>query len=527
MKIFSKITSNEYNNRLEKILDNKPFDENVKSLLLSMLYKIENGYNDYCKVKFNAIPKDIFMEKILNIVEEQCYEIKAVTPETEPSKPLEEENVICKIDIDKGYILTYANEEDLLYSLIQMNFLEEEYKYNKKNKLKTSNRTYYEKAIKEFILKAVCLNDSEIIRDFDGWSWNNNIKNTQDIEYNLIFQNIMMLDIKIDNMEFYNKNFEELFINSKPLEKNMYIMILTLVAEQNASIKEEIKNRLNELKKILELMENKKAFLDKITNQKKAIFNDIKRIDETLNDKAKLKKEYDKRNSKLPNKEKIFSVSYLSDILEKERERKLNDIKTMNSFLDPSKYVMQKGKIENEYNLLKEVAENLNNSNSKKNSIINLQIEFLNELKQQIEINSNSREYFERIIYKFRYYCLLPVSKEKCINDFEEFQGVIEKVMDIIIDNCIDKEIITNFSNSASLCYNILKYIFITKIIDLREIQIRISKIKEEKYVNETQYHIAISIYDAKETESIYNETVYNLKLLNVKINKRIPLFLK
>ena len=527
MKIFSNITSNEYNNRLEKILDNKPFDENVKSLLLSMLYKIENGYNDYCKVKFNAIPKDIFMEKILNIIEDQCYEIKVVTPETEPSKPLEEANIICKIDIDKGYILTYANEEDLLYSLIQMDFLEEEYKYNKKNELKTSNRTYYEKAIKEFVLKAACLNDSEIIRDFDGWSWNNNIKNIQDIEYNLIFQNIMMLDIKIDNMEFYNKNFEELFINSKPLEKNIYIMILTLVAEQNASIKKEIKNRLNELIKLLNLMENKKAFLDKITNYKKAIFNDIKNIDETLNDKIKLKKEYDKRNSKLPNKEKIFSVSYLSDILKNERKEKLNDIKTMNNFLDPSKYVMQKYQMENECNLLREVSENLNDSNSKKNSIINLQIEFLNELKRQIEKNSNSREYFERIIYKFRYYCLLPVSREKCINDFEKLQGAIEKVMNIIIDNCIDKEIITNFSNSASLCYKILKYIFITKIIDLREIQIRISKIKEEKYVNETQYHIAISIYDAKETESIYNEIVYNLKLLNVKINKRIPLFLK
>ena len=68
MKIFSKITSNEYNKRLEKILDNKPFDENVKNLLLSMLYKIENGYNDYCKVKFNATQKDEFMEKILKLV---------------------------------------------------------------------------------------------------------------------------------------------------------------------------------------------------------------------------------------------------------------------------------------------------------------------------------------------------------------------------------------------------------------------------------------------------------------------------
>ena len=43
MIFFSKFNSNEYNNKLEKILDNKTFDEDVKNLLLSMLYKIENG----------------------------------------------------------------------------------------------------------------------------------------------------------------------------------------------------------------------------------------------------------------------------------------------------------------------------------------------------------------------------------------------------------------------------------------------------------------------------------------------------
>ena len=36
-------------------------DESVKNLLLSMLYKIENGYADYSIVKFNALPKADFM----------------------------------------------------------------------------------------------------------------------------------------------------------------------------------------------------------------------------------------------------------------------------------------------------------------------------------------------------------------------------------------------------------------------------------------------------------------------------------
>mgnify|MGYP001074239484 CR=1 FL=1 len=43
MKLFSKLNSNEYNNQLEAILENKNYNLEVKNLLLSMLYKVENG----------------------------------------------------------------------------------------------------------------------------------------------------------------------------------------------------------------------------------------------------------------------------------------------------------------------------------------------------------------------------------------------------------------------------------------------------------------------------------------------------
>ena len=148
-------------------------------------------------------------------------------------------------------------------------------------------------------------------------------------------------------------------------------------------------------------------------------------------------------------------------------------------------------------------------------------------LQQKIEENLEDKDFLEKVLYEFRYYCMIPITKNEVIGKEPELQESIEKVMNIIIDNCIDKEIITNFSNSTSICYAILKYIFITKIIDLKEIQIKINKIKEIQYVNEVQSQIAVSIYDEKEAESIYNETVYNLKSLNVKLNKKIPLFLK
>ena len=523
MRIFSKLNSNEYNNQLEKILENKTFDESVKNLLLSMLYKIENGYADYSIVKFNALPKADFMEKILNIIDKQCFEIKLVIPETEESKPLEHDNVVCKIDADRGYILVYANEEAILYSLIQMNLLQE--KYNK-NQLEITESKYYRDAINKFLLKAKSINGSEVIRDFDGWSWNNNIKKQSDFEYNLIFQNMMLLNLRLDD-NLKEKIYEQNFQNPNLFYQKLYTIILAIIAKQDEKIKNEITTRLNELIRLLFLMEDRVNFLNKITEEKKMISSEIREIDETLNDKEKLKKEYINRNSKLPNKDKIFSVSFLYDILENERKAQVEKLKTMNGYLDPRNFSKQKTNMENECSLLKNVIELSENGDLRKQEIIEFQKEVLKYYQQKIEENLEDKDFLEKVLYEFRYYCMIPITKNEVIGKEPELQESIEKVMNIIIDNCIDKEIITNFSNSTSICYAILKYIFITKIIDLKEIQIKINKIKEIQYVNEVQSQIAVSIYDEKEAESIYNETVYNLKSLNVKLNKKIPLFLK
>lgn len=54
--------------------------------------------------------------------------------------------------------------------------------------------------------------------------------------------------------------------------------------------KNEITTRLNELIRLLFLMEDRVNFLNKITEEKKMISSEIREIDETLNDKEKLKK---------------------------------------------------------------------------------------------------------------------------------------------------------------------------------------------------------------------------------------------
>ena len=46
-----KLVKKDYNNELEKKLEQKTFEENVQSNLLSILYKIETAYKDYETVK--------------------------------------------------------------------------------------------------------------------------------------------------------------------------------------------------------------------------------------------------------------------------------------------------------------------------------------------------------------------------------------------------------------------------------------------------------------------------------------------
>ena len=71
-RILSKLNIDirDYNNELEKILENKLFSYDVKNLLLSMLYKIENAYADYETVKRNVEKKK---EYVKNIIQISCF----------------------------------------------------------------------------------------------------------------------------------------------------------------------------------------------------------------------------------------------------------------------------------------------------------------------------------------------------------------------------------------------------------------------------------------------------------------------
>ena len=71
-----KIVKRNYNNELEKLLEEKQFEENAKSTLLNILYKIETGYKDIETVKKNIETKEEYIENLMGIIKNNCNSIK-------------------------------------------------------------------------------------------------------------------------------------------------------------------------------------------------------------------------------------------------------------------------------------------------------------------------------------------------------------------------------------------------------------------------------------------------------------------
>ena len=69
-----KVIKKNFNNELEHVLEHKDFNEHAKSLLLSILYKLETAYSDYERVKKNVMSKDEFLQMIIDIIPESLFD---------------------------------------------------------------------------------------------------------------------------------------------------------------------------------------------------------------------------------------------------------------------------------------------------------------------------------------------------------------------------------------------------------------------------------------------------------------------
>ena len=196
----AKLFKKDYNNMLEKIIEKKQYNENVKSLLLSMMYKIEVAYDDYKTVKQDTESKDEFITNILEIIRKECKKIQIVKRNTDIEKELKDENKEFIIDFQKGEIITYQIEKCLLYAIFEINkpqmYVDEE------NYLIRNSIIYN-------LIKGSNLDKVEILKDFNGWSWNTVVEDENNIAPNLIYKLIWIV--------MGNENLQKL-LNSKDMD---------------------------------------------------------------------------------------------------------------------------------------------------------------------------------------------------------------------------------------------------------------------------------------------------------------------
>ena len=469
-KILSKLNIDikDYNNELEKILENKLFSYDVKNLLLSMLYKIENAYKDYETVKVEALSKKEYIENLLRIIREKAIKILLVKFETPEAEELEKNNVTYKIDKENGEIVCFQNELVILTALLKL---------DETNVNIEVPYDYLEKPLNEMLKQGKIDSMVEVIRDFNGWSWDIVTKDIGDIEDNLLYQIIILLHGK---KKIGIKNLGEIEKNITKLAIQKYI--------SNSEDKEYVE-KFEKIKKTkqerLELFKNKKEFLNQITEDKKIYTKQIEKIDRILNNNELLKKEYYERNEKLPNKEKIFSISYLVGILDKERVELLEKIDECNKVILPKEFVEQKTKLEGETSFLNSVKDCVS-----RDDIIEICKNFITDVEKKIHsITEETKDELVSWIYKIRYFRYIPVNETEKVRDVTELKKAFELLIKLIIKKAQKLKVWDVFSEDAELTYRILKEVFDSKIIYLQNINIQCryeDKVLDIEYYDDT-----------------------------------------
>ena len=501
MKLFSK--DNDYNLILEKILDSKYFSSNSKSLLLSMVYKIENFYTDYQKVKNINKTKEEFLEKIIDTIKKYCDNIKLVEPDSKDAKILKDNNVLALTNERERSILSYPTEIALLYAISDVL---PKYFYIPENFI-------LKNSFQNMLVNGYNQNNVEVLSDFNGWSWDINVKLKNNLMDNLIYQNLVIM---------FGINFMDDWMECSSIQKNpmqevkkeflgtKYFDILCKYLYNNSNEKEKKRiDKIIERKKIeYDKISNKSEFFNEITAKKLTYLKQLEKIDILLNDKEKLMKKYISVNLKLDERKKFKTVNSYRKTLELKREEYLKQINFLGNLMKPVNFINYKKELEDsikfsEYQNPDEINENL-------------QIEFVKALERVIDFIEDSEEIID-YIYKLRYYKNLYINENTKISDIRNI-NIDRLLKKLILKGCNrEKPVIRKIVSNLDINCEIIKTILDTKIIDLQEIKFEV--IVKDK-------NLLVKVYEEEVYEKEFEVEYENSKKdILIKQNKMFKLF--
>ena len=514
-----KIVKKDYNNELEKVLEKKYFEENAKNILLNIIYKLEASYKDYETVKKNVMPKEEYITNFIESIKNNCDTLKIVKMNSSEKEILGNKTFL--IDKRNKTIIVYPIERKVLS------------KISKKDKIIKDKYVIIDKTISDLINVGNNIDTVEVIRDFNGFSWTTVTKEIESIPHNLIYQNLKILlgyeflknwilnkEFIIDYFELANNKLEELY--GRKNEKNIidYIICLSVLLELKFDKIEgrKLKQQKEDIEKKIKQIENKEEFIKEKTREKRKLNKQIKQIDEIINDKKLLQKEYVERNELLPLNKKIFSMRILSNIMKEERQNLIVKLEQINDILNPQKFIQYKEDLENKYNYLKIVGTKDINQEIN-NELLKLQKSFLDCLEIKIDKSKEKNE-IVNLLYQFRYYLMIPIDENDKILESKDLKNRLKKVSKKLVQKSIEQKVIFNFSKNEDLNYDIIKNVFETRIISLEDLYIKIVKENKKYYIQLFDENIF------EEKVEIGNIEEINLNDINVKLNKSTKVFI-
>lgn len=543
--IFKNIIKNDYIYEIEKTLEKKGITNEIKSLVMDTLFKIEETYPNYKRIKVDVLEKRDYIREIV-VALKKVDNIYIMN--------MQEKDILkCVTDTkieknSRGYydIQIYHNNLSLLYAL--QTIINEEYGINEQ-----PCSSSFDKILK---IGGIYSN-IEILRDFSGWNWNRNKIKNFNIYYDIIYKNLLLI-LGIDKMielkktrqciHFMKKYLVKKYKNDN-VEKLMEILkeIVFVISSE-----EEKKLEIEANKKIIDMymaMKDIKKFMQKVNEEKKKNNKLIAEYDKILNSHNVLEREYneylkaiekskneDSSNGSLNidsiidildieeddigkiDKEEIKNIELFSIQIFEKRKKVYNKNLELSKIGNPENYVEHKRILEEKIKYILDYEKVKGDAKKEEELLENLMIEYqkivYDMLEDRIEAIYTNEEVIDEI-YRQRYIRYQNVLKDKYIYQISDLYQKMDKILHLIVAKAMKFDVLERVSEEENTNYAAVSPALKTEVLSLEEVKVTI-------YTGKTTL---LCIYDGNVLIKEIELFDVDPKLISIPTKKKIKLF--
>ena len=543
--IFKNIIKNDYIYEIEKTLEKKGITNEIKSLVMDTLFKIEETYPNYKRIKVDVLEKRDYIREIV-VALKKVDNIYIMN--------MQEKDILkCVTDTkieknSRGYydIQIYHNNLSLLYAL--QTIINEEYGINEQP---------CSSAFDKILKIGGIYSNIEILRDFSGWNWNrNNIKNFN-IYYDIIYKNLLLI-LGIDKMIELKKTRQCIHFMKKYLlkkYKNDNVEKLMEILKEIVfvmSSEEEKKLEIEANKKIIDMymaMKDIKKFMQKVNEEKKKNNKLIAEYDKILNSHNVLEREYneylkaiekskneDSSNGSLNidsiidildieednigkiDKEEIKNIELFSIQIFEKRKKLYNKNLELSKIGNPENYVEHKRILEEKIKYILDYEKVKGDAKKEEELLENLMIEYqkivYDMLEDRIEAIYTNEEVIDEI-YRQRYIRYQNVLKDKYIYQISDLYQKMDKILHLIVAKAMKFDVLERVSEEENTNYAAVSPALKTEVLSLEEVKVAI-------YTGKTTL---LCIYDGNVLIKEIELFDVDPKLISIPTKKKIKLF--